>query len=481
MDIPGAERAVTPVAPARMLVDGVLRPAEGGREYPDVAPSTGEVFASSPDAGLADVDEAARAARRAFGGSTWRYDPAARADGSRRFLAAPEDDREVLRALLVREAGVPVRLTRSVLLDAVFAELASICDLLDRFRWRERLPDRSFHGFTSAREVLEEPVGVAALPTPANFPVTLLLRDLFLALAAGSTAVVKPSPHVPLVALEVARVAAESADLPPGVLNVVTGRDGAGLGCSSRGTSWWTSWASRGRRPPGARWRGPRPRSGSWRTWAGTARTSCWTTRTRTPSRRAARACFHAGQARTLFKRLLVPRDRFDDSVEAVRAAMASVPAGDPRDPGVAMGPVVSAELRDRGLALAAGVREAGGVVERGGRVTAAHPSGFFVEPTLVTGVPWTCSATSCPVRCWRCCPTTPKRRPWPSPTTPRTACPPRSAGRRSGPRPWPGGSGWAPSRSTTACPTGRTARTRGCAAAARRTRAARPRCATTS
>lgn len=388
VELPVTDAVLT--TPTRLLVDGVLRPAAGGREYPDVDPTTGEVVGFGPDASVEDADEAVRAARRAFDRSAWSSDPALRADRLRRFAAALEGDREVLRALLVREAGVPVRLTRSVLLDAGFAELAAIRALLDGFPWRERLTDVSFHGFTSAREAVSEPAGVAAVVTPANFPVTLLLRDLFLALAAGNAVVVKPSPHVPLAALEVARVAAEAADLPAGVLNVVTGWDGAGLGLFLAGHELVDLVAVTGSTATGrAVARAAAPKRLVTRLGGNGAHVVLDDADWDIVAAVGARVCFHAGQACTLFKRLLVPRDRLDDAVDVLREAMASVPVGDPRDPDVIMGPVVSADLRDRVLAFAAEVEASGGTVHRVGDVP--FTSGFFVRPMLVTGLPRTC------------------------------------------------------------------------------------------
>ena len=95
----------------------------------------------------------------------------------------------------------------------------------------------------------------------------------------------------------------------------------------------------------------------------------------------------HAGQGCAITTRLLVPRARYDEAVDATAATMGALAAGDPDDPGTICGPVISARQRDRiedYLRLA--VEEGGSFAVGGGR-PADRDRGFFIEPTLITGL----------------------------------------------------------------------------------------------
>ncbi|MGH3906825.1 MAG: aldehyde dehydrogenase family protein [Pseudonocardiaceae bacterium] len=392
---PGARRRtsepVAPEPPGSLLIDGLLRLARGGRDYPVLDPATGQEFARCPDASAADADEAVRAARRAFDDTVWRNNPGLRSECLRRLLVVLDQHREKLRDLLVREAGVPIRLTRSVQLDGAFADVAWICDLLDRYPWHQRLPDRSFHSFPSRRTQHDEAIGVAALLTPANFPLTLMLRMLFLALAAGNTVVLKPSPHVPLVALTVARLAAESGEFPPGVLNVLTAADPVRIGLMLAGHELIDLVGLTGSTPTGrqiARAAAPTLKRTVLHLGGHGAHIVLNDAHPEVAAASGARVCFHAGQACSLFKRLLVPRHLYRDAVDLAREAMAAVPFGDPRDPVVTMGPLVSAALRDRVLEVRDRVVRAGGQVHYSGGAPDNCSRGYFVPPTLITGLP---------------------------------------------------------------------------------------------
>jgi aldehyde dehydrogenase (NAD+) len=94
----------------------------------------------------------------------------------------------------------------------------------------------------------------------------------------------------------------------------------------------------------------------------------------------------HAGQGCALTTRVLIPRRRFDEGVDALAATLAMIPPGDPTDPGTMCGPVISARQRDRIEGYLARAKEAGARFATGG----ARPDrdrGFWVEPTLVVGV----------------------------------------------------------------------------------------------
>jgi acyl-CoA reductase-like NAD-dependent aldehyde dehydrogenase len=197
-----------------MTIGGAQVPA--ARTFEVIDPATGEPFAAAPDCPQETLDGAVRVAAEAF--EAWRADGAAR----RRCLAAAADAVDgaagELARLLTREQGKPLRestmeLTRAAARFRYFAELVVEPEVLeDSDEWRV--------------EVHRRPIGPVAAITPWNLPIQLAAAKAVPALAAGNTVVLKPSPYTPLATLELGRVLA--GVFPPGVLNVVSGRDPLG-------------------------------------------------------------------------------------------------------------------------------------------------------------------------------------------------------------------------------------------------------------
>ena len=97
--------------------------------------------------------------------------------------------------------------------------------------------------------------------------------------------------------------------------------------------------------------------------------------------------CFHAGQGCAIQTRMLLPRSRYEEGVEILKAVMANVPYGDPQRPDVMMGPVISEKQRQRILGyIQKGVDEGANLV-LGGGIPDEHPKGWFLQPTLFTDV----------------------------------------------------------------------------------------------
>ena len=200
----------------RNFIDGAyVEPADG--RYADlIDPSTGEVFASAPVSGEADVDRAMTAAATAF--ETWRdATPAER----QRALLKLADAIEARAAELIdaecRNTGKPRALTASEELPPAVDQIrffAGAARVLEGKSAGEYMP-----GHTSY--VRREPIGVCAQVTPWNYPLMMAIWKIAPALAAGNTVVLKPSDTTPVSTLLLAEIAAEF--LPPGVLNVVCG------------------------------------------------------------------------------------------------------------------------------------------------------------------------------------------------------------------------------------------------------------------
>jgi len=192
-----------------------VAPVDG--RYADlIDPSTGEVFASAPVSGAADVDKAMGAASAAF--EKWRETtPSERQRALLKFADAVEARADELVAAESQNTGKPLGLTAS-------EELPPAIDQIRFFAGAARLLEgRSAGQYLSGYEsyVRREPVGVCAQVTPWNYPLMMAVWKLAPALAAGNTVVLKPSDTTPVTTVMLAEIAAEF--LPPGVFNVIVG------------------------------------------------------------------------------------------------------------------------------------------------------------------------------------------------------------------------------------------------------------------
>ncbi|SAL55155.1 aldehyde dehydrogenase [Caballeronia arvi] len=197
-----------------------VAPIHNGR-FDTIDPASEEVIASVAAATAEDIDIAVKAARKAFDEGPWpRMRGAERAAVLRRIGKGIRDRLQALAEIEVRDNGKPLPEALWDLGDAAgcfefYAGLAEKFD--DSAETPVALPDARFSSVAR-----KEPVGVAGAVIPWNFPMLMAAWKVAPALAAGCTMVLKPSELTPLTALELADIAA-NADLPPGVLNVVTG------------------------------------------------------------------------------------------------------------------------------------------------------------------------------------------------------------------------------------------------------------------
>lgn len=204
----------------RILIDGQWGAAADGREMEVRNPATDALITTVPRCSATDAERAIDAAARAFG--EWRARPAAeRAAILRRFYDAMMRDQDRLARLMTEEQGKPLAEARGEIAYAAgFVEWSA--EEAKRV-YGETIPA------TSANKrilVLRQPVGVAAIITPWNFPAAMITRKIAPALAAGCTVVVKPASATPLTALALGELAL-GAGVPDGVINIVTGSGGA--------------------------------------------------------------------------------------------------------------------------------------------------------------------------------------------------------------------------------------------------------------
>ncbi|MGE5319059.1 MAG: NAD-dependent succinate-semialdehyde dehydrogenase [Hyphomicrobiaceae bacterium] len=198
------------------LIAGEWREAADAATLAVRNPANAEIVGHVPRCTAADVEHAIEAAHAAF--PSWRAQAAkARAQLLRRWFDLMLQHRDDLAAIMVSEQGKPLAEARGEIDYAAsfiewFAEEARrVYGDVVPSPWADR---RLF--------TLKQPLGVAALVTPWNFPAAMLTRKAGAALAAGCTVVAKPASQTPFTALALAELA-NRAGLPPGVLNVVTG------------------------------------------------------------------------------------------------------------------------------------------------------------------------------------------------------------------------------------------------------------------
>jgi aldehyde dehydrogenase (NAD+) len=375
---------------SRMLVGGRLAEAHRGKTFPVINPATEEIVGSVTDAAADDMDAAIAAARSAFDDGKWATDRELR----KRVLAQLRDaiagDLDDWRGELVAETGCPVALTYGPQLDGPVTEnFTWAIDMIDSFEWERDAGVADSFGRPSRGVVVKEPMGVVGAIVPWNYPVEVTMTKIVTALAAGNTVVLKPAPDTPLNATRLGRLAAEHTDLPPGVFNVVPSSDhlvGEVLTTDRRVDAIsFTGSTATGRRIMGV----AAPTLKRLFLELGGKSAHIMLDDAALPEVVAAAAgiCAHAGQGCAMNTRLLLPRSHYDDGVEMLTHAFANFPYGDPTNPNVYMGPVISERQRQRILGyVAKGVAE-GARLAFGGGIPAHLDKGYFVEPTLFVDV----------------------------------------------------------------------------------------------
>ena len=375
---------------APLLIGGELRPASGGATFDVLTPAPEEPIGRAADGTAADMDAAIAAAREAFDTTSWSTDHAFRASCLRQLRDALQSHTEELRALTIAEVGAPHMFTTGPQLEGPVADLGWLADLVDSYRWVEELGESEVMGVRSNRSARREAIGVVGAITPWNFPNQINLAKIGPALAAGCTVVLKPAPDTPLIAAAVARIAAEETDIPAGVLNVVSSSDhgvGAQLTSDPRvDLVSFTGSTATGKKIMVAAAETLKKvflelggKSAAVVLDDADLNAACFMT--------ALNACTHAGQGCALTTRLVVPRERYDEAVQSAKGAMAAFAPGDPTDPGTLCGPLISELQRERVEGYIALAVEEGGTIEIGGGRPADKTTGYFIEPTLISGL----------------------------------------------------------------------------------------------
>jgi betaine-aldehyde dehydrogenase len=199
------------------IIDGKPAPAADGRTLDIHDPKTGEVYATSPLSGAADVDAAYTSAKRAYD-EGWRdTTPSDRMNALLKMADAIEAHGEELAGIEAQDTGKPLGLTLS-------EEIGPMADQIRFFAGAARqLEGRATGEYMAGHSssIRREPLGVIGAVTPWNYPMMMAIWKIGPALAAGNTLVLKPSDTTPASTVRMGEIFAEI--LPSGVLNVVCG------------------------------------------------------------------------------------------------------------------------------------------------------------------------------------------------------------------------------------------------------------------
>jgi succinate-semialdehyde dehydrogenase/glutarate-semialdehyde dehydrogenase len=352
-----------------------------------VSPATGEALGAVPVATASDVRAAVDEARAVQ--PLWAQ---LRLEDRARYMAraaqAVLDESDELADLICREQGRPRAEVEIHEILAGVETLQWVAEAGPRVLSGERVAlSRILHPLTRARWSYE-PLGVVAVVGPAAEPFNTLLGDVAVALMAGNGVVVKPSPHAALSGARIARVFAR-AGLPEGLLAVVQGHADIGgalvdapvdqvrfTGSGHAGRAVLEVCARQVKRSVlelGGRDAAlvcadaHLPRTMDGVTWAAFA---------------------NAGQSSGSVERAIVLRDVADEFLAGVVARARALRLGDPRDPGVDVGPLVSRDRLARVAELLDDAVARGATLHCGGAVEVAGLEGPFCAPAVLTGVP---------------------------------------------------------------------------------------------
>jgi aldehyde dehydrogenase (NAD+) len=367
----------------RVFVGGQWVPPSSDELFDVVCPSTEEVVARVPAGTNADIDAAVAAARAAFDRGEWRArSPQERADALAAISKLLGERADELARLITTEMGAPIS---SAMADQVRQPIGTIdyyVELAASYPFEEQ---RTVGRSTT---VVHEPVGVVAAIVPWNAPLRSIVNKLAPALVAGCSVVVKPAPNTPLSAMVLAEVLS-AVGLPEGLVSILPAGREVGEHLVSHpdvDKVAFTGSTVAGRRIMAA-------------AAANLTRVSLElggksaaivlddADVVDTLKRLVPLAIGNTGQACTAQSRVLVSRRRHDEVVDALCAAVAAWPPGDPFDPDVKTGPLVSAAQLQRVTGYLELARAEGATAAVGGGRPAVPDRGYFVEPTVLAGV----------------------------------------------------------------------------------------------
>ena len=367
-----------------MFIEGEWVEAHDNERYHRDSPAHGVPVGTYPKAGLEDADRAIKAARKAFDNGPWpSMSGSQRAKIIHRVSEIIREDADELAYIETLESGKPIAQAQGEMQST--AELWEYAATLARHAYGDSYNTlgQDMMGF-----VLREPIGVVGMITPWNFPLLIISQKLPFALAAGCTAVIKPSELTPGTTLKLGRILQE-AGLPDGVANIITGfgtpagariaehedvdmisftgstRVGKMIVAASQGNLKKVSLELGGKNPQIV-FADADLEAALDATVFG--------------------AYFNMGECCNAGSRLLVQTAIADQFLAEALERIKSVPVGDPLDEATKVGAIVNQEQFDKILHFVDIGQQEGATLAAGGLPMKAE-AGRFIEPTLFTGV----------------------------------------------------------------------------------------------
>jgi len=375
----------------KMYIDGQFVDADSGDRYDSINPFNGEAIGSIPRGGVADVNKAIAAARRAFDEGPWpRMSGEERSELIGKAAALLKDRMKDYARIESLDSGGTINKTGA---DAFLAsrQLAFFGEQAKRFNEEAEPIEGMMREGRSFNYTIREPMGVCAQIIPWNFPYLMAIWKLGPALATGNCVVLKPASVTPVMALELARVFDE-VGFPRGVVNIITGPGGtigdamtthpdvdkvAFTGSTEVGREIMAKAAGTLKKVTlecGGKGANIILDDANWDI---AIDGSIWA------------SFYHQGQVCESGTRLMLDKRDHDRFVEQMVAKLNAMKMGDPLDPSTQLGPVVSdGQMRAVLDYVDIGKSEGATLVCGGARATGGNlDAGSFVQPTLFTDV----------------------------------------------------------------------------------------------
>jgi gamma-glutamyl-gamma-aminobutyraldehyde dehydrogenase len=374
------------IPPQKLFIQGAWQSGSGTPQEV-LSPIDGQVITTLTRGTAADVDKAVASARHAFDDGRWsRMAPAGRKKVLHRLADLIEENALELAVLGVRDNGTEISM-------AIKAEAGSAAAT---FRYYAEALDKQYGEIAPTADnvlglVHREAVGVVGAIVPWNFPLMIGSWKLAPALAAGNSVVLKPAETASLTLLRLAGLASE-AGLPDGVLNVITGQ-GSVVGEALALSMDVDILVFTGSGPVGRRLLEYSARSNLKRCYLELGGKSPNIVFADAPdleqaAKTAAMAIFrNAGQVCVAGSRLLIENSIHDDFIAALARHSGAMKVGDPLQLDSQIGAVNNLAQLEGNLAFVAGALEQGAELALGGSRILQDTGGWYMEPTILTGV----------------------------------------------------------------------------------------------
>jgi acyl-CoA reductase-like NAD-dependent aldehyde dehydrogenase len=378
----GHPTGVEPIVRDAFYIGGEWVPATGSDSVDVIDSTTEEVVGTVSLGSDADVDRAVAAARAGF--EAWSQTTVEqRIDALRAITAGLQERAEEIAALVAREVGMPMGLSRMIQAGLPIMSFGSMVNLLDEVELEEQVGNSL---------IVREPVGVVGCITPWNYPLHQVCAKVAPAIAAGCSVVVKPSEVTPLNAFILAEVIHEAGVLPAGVFNLLPGYGPVvGEALAKHADVDMISFT-------GSTRAGKRVSEVA----AGTVKRVALELGGKSPYvilpdttdmqqaviNGVGKCYLNSGQTCSALTRMLVPRERLQEVEMIAKAVAEASTIGDPFEESSRLGPLVSDTQRERVRGyIQKGIDEGAKLIAGGPEAPDDLPTGYFVKPTVFSEV----------------------------------------------------------------------------------------------